>query len=159
MSQQLTSENLQNISNEVDEKSNSLTDVEPINENELENFKENVRQWIRLDDETRKVANEIKIIQKKKKEFQKKRDELNPSVFSFMNKYKIGDLNTSNGRIKYSVSSSRTPINARTLKEKLSGYYKDDDEVTKLLKYLEENRDKKEKVTLKRTITKKTMNL
>lgn len=157
---QLTQENLQNISNEVEKKSKS-EDVkgEPINEIEMSNFKENVKQWIRLDDEVRKIAEEVKKSQKKKKELQIKRDEMNSSILYFMNKYNIGDLNTSNGRIKYAVSSTKSPINMKTLQEKLMGYYNNSDEAEKLLKFLEENRDKKEKVSLKRTITKTTLNL
>ena len=157
-SQHLTPENLQNISNEVEKKSME-DEGEPIDDIELSNFKENVRQWIRLDDETRKIANEVKKVNVKKKELQKKRDEMNASILYFMNKYNIGDLNTSNGRIKYAISSKKSPINLKTLKEQLGGYYKNEEDVDKLLKFLEENREKSEKISLKRTITKKTLNL
>ena len=135
-------------------------EIPEMDDNELRVFKENVKQWVRHDDDIRKIMKESKELNKKIKERKKERDEFNTAILSFMGKYKIGDLNTSNGRIKYSVSVKKSSLNLKGLEGKLKDYYKNDEESEKLLKYLKDTQEKKEKVSLRRTgVQAKSFNL
>lgn len=78
----------------------------------------------------------------------------------FMKKYKLTDLNTSNGRIKYNVKQTKESLNVKKIKEKLDGYYVNNKgECENVIKYLIESQTKKEKVSLSRVVSKKTLNL
>lgn len=138
---------------------NEAEDLEPPQQ-ELDVFKHNVRNWIRMDDEVRKISEEAKALQKRIKERKAHRDTLNNAILAFMQKYKIGDLNTSTGKISRTVSTTKEQLNVKKLKDKLNKFNEGDEAKTEiLLKFLDENRDKKETVKLKRTVAKQTMNI
>ena len=69
--------------------------------------------------------------------------------------YKINDLNTNNGTIKYAKSVCTKPLNKQFLMAKLGDFLKDYRKGEKAALYLMENRDKEEKFRLRRVQLKK----
>jgi hypothetical protein len=145
------------LSNDDGVKDVSIPTMDP---QELLVFKQNVKQWMRLDDNVRIFQKELKTIQEKVKKTKNERDSFDSSVMGFMKKYKLTDLSTSNGSIKYNVKQTRESLNVKRIKEKLDGYYIDNKkECENVIKYLIDNQSKKEKVSLSRVVSKKTFNM
>jgi hypothetical protein len=130
--------------NEIDEiNKNVFTD----DNDEFIEFKSNVKEWLTLDDD-------IITLQKAIKERKKKKDELTPKVLDFMNRFKINDLNTQEGKIKFTKSLYTKPLNKQFLISKLGDFFKDFNRGEKAATYILENRDKEEKFKLKRVAIK-----
>ena len=110
-------------------------------------FKDNIRQWIKMDDDILTLNNALKEVKKKKAE-------LTPQILSFMENNNLKHLNTTDGKLQYSKSSISKALNKNMLIEKLSIYLKDDNKGNSAADFILENRDKTEKVTLKRSIKK-----
>jgi len=111
-------------------------------------FKNEVNEWLLLDDD-------IKTLQSAIKERKKKKDILNVKILDFMATYKINDLNTNNGTIKYAKSVCTKPLNKQFLMTKLGDFLKDYRKGEKAAAFLMENRDKEEKFRLRRVMLKK----
>ena len=80
-------------------------------------------------------------------------------ILNFMKKFNINDLNTQNGKLKYTTSLTTKPMNKNFLLAKLGDFFKDIEKSEKVTSYIFENRDKEEKVRLKRVIERKKLNI
>ena len=100
---------------EYDEEDN--TEIFNDNNEEFVEFKNNVKDWVTLDDD-------ISTLQKAIKERKKKKDELTPQIMDFMNRFKINDLNTVNGKLKFTKSLYTKPLNKQYLISKLGDFFK-----------------------------------
>ena len=87
------------------------TKVEPTEE-ELETFKNLVKDWFKYDDQIRK----LNIATKERKNYQRV---LNNKIEEFMFNYKYNDLNTQDGRIKTNVKECIVPIKMIDIKTKI----------------------------------------
>jgi hypothetical protein len=85
--------------------------IEPTEE-ELETFKNLVKDWFKYDDQIRK----LKIATKERKSYQRV---LNNKIEEFMFNYKYNDLNTQDGRIKTNVKECIVPIKMNDIKTKI----------------------------------------
>jgi hypothetical protein len=152
---------LNDNNNESTNEDNSLSvDIPKMDPQELAVFKQNVKQWMRLDDSMRGFQKELKAVQVKVKQMKSERDSLDGSVMGFMKKYKLTDLSTSNGSIKYNVKQTKESLNVKKIKEKLDGYYVNNKkECENVINFLIDSQAKKEKVSLSRVVSKKTLNL
>ena len=115
-------------------------------------FKTDVKEWLTLDDD-------IITLQKAIKERKKQKDQLTPKIQYFMNKFKINDLNTNDGSIKFTKSLYTKPLNKQFLISRLGDFFKDFNKGEKVAGYILDNRDKEEKFKLKRVVTKKIINI
>ena len=122
------------------------------NNDEFVKFKEDVKQWITLDDD-------IITLQKAIKDRKSKKEELTTSIKDYMNRFKINDLNTNNGKIKFTKSLYTKPLNKQYLISRLGDFFKDFSKGEKAATFILENRDKEEKFKLKRIINKNELNL
>lgn len=110
----------------------------------LEEFREYVRKWLELD-------NNIKKAQEVIRERKKVRDKLSMLISGFMCKYNIEDLNTKEGRIRCKVRTVRSPVNQKVVKQKITDYFSnDEDKKADILSKIYEEREKVEKVSLRR---------
>lgn len=110
----------------------------------LEEFREYVRKWLDLD-------NNIKKAQEVIRERKKVRDKLSMVISGFMCKYNIEDLNTKEGRIRCKISTVRSPVNQKVIKQKITDYFSNDENrKEEILSKIYEERDKVEKVSLRR---------
>jgi hypothetical protein len=85
--------------------------IEPTEE-ELETFKNLVKDWFKYDDQIRKLM----IATKERKNYQRV---LNNKIEEFMFNYKYNDLNTQDGRIKTNVKECIVPIKMNDIKTKI----------------------------------------
>jgi hypothetical protein len=119
---------------------------------EFVSFKNNVREWLLLDDDIIKLQAAIR-------ERKKKKDDLTPLIQDFMKNFEINDLNTNDGNIKFTKSSYTKPLNKQFLSAKLADFFKDSGKGEAIATYLLNNRDKEEKFKLKRILNKKSINI
>ena len=115
-------------------------------------FKNNVKDWLLLDDDIITLQNAIK-------DRKVKKNELTPKILEFMERYEINDLNTNNGKIKFTKSLQTKPLNKQFLISRLGDFFKDFTKGEKAASFILENRDKEEKLKLRRVHNKKEINL
>jgi hypothetical protein len=89
------------------------------------------------------------------KERRIKKNELTPKIMDFMNNYQINDLNTQNGKLKFTKTQHTKPLNKQFLMAKIADYFKDINKGEKITNFILENRDKEERMNLRRIKEKK----
>ena len=80
-----------------------MSDTQENNEvdpQQLENFKNNVKNYLNLDDDIKKLEKNVR----ERKQLKKK---VADEILTFMNEHNIEDLNTDSGKLKRSVSRSK----------------------------------------------------
>lgn len=120
-----------------DEMNNSL------NEHLLEEFKKNVKNWLKLD-------NDIKRVQLALKGLKEKKNLINEEILNFMKKFNIEDLNTKDGVIRYKTTYIKEPLSQKTIKNKLQEMFENQPEIYEKIEGIFTNRGKIEKNSLKR---------
>lgn len=131
--------------NTIDYSNNAIVEV---NENtELDEFKNRVKIWMRLDNEIKELNAKIKVLDNERKQRKKYIESLTPFILSFMNSNEIEELNSKEGRLLYRSSLVKTPLSQKLLKEKLYEQFENNHEQ---LDNIFKNRAKVEKVSLKR---------
>lgn len=119
---------------------------------EFVEFKNNVKEWLLLDDDIITLQNAIK-------DRKVKKNELTPKILEYMEKFEINDLNTNNGKIKFTKSYQTKPLNKQFLISRLGDFFKDFTKGEKAASFILENRDKEEKFKLRRVHNKKELNI
>ena len=114
----------------MDEDNNEsyINDTNP----EFIDFKENVKEWITLDDD-------IKTLNLALKERKQKKNELTPKVLEFMNEYEVHDVKTTDGQLKFSKSLTSKPLNKKYLVSRLGDFFKDYTKGEKAVDFIYEN--------------------
>lgn len=143
---------LAKINDEENEENEDNSEAFDDSNEEFIEFKKNVKEWIALDDD-------LITLQKAIKDRKTKKNELTPKVLDFMDRFKINDLNTNNGKLKFTKSLCTKPLNKQFLISRLSSFFKDFVKGEKAASFVLENRDKEEKIKLRRVINKKEFKL
>lgn len=113
-----------------------------------EQIKDYLRQWIRVENEIGTLTQEIK---KRKLIHQ----QLSASLMDVMRKNEIDCFDITNGKIVYSKTKTRPPLNKAQLKNALITYYKDDKEsASSLNEFLIASRVEKVREAIKMKIPK-----
>jgi len=113
-----------------------------------EQLKDHLRQWVRVENEISTLSAEIK---KRKLIHQ----QLSASLLRVMKENEIDCFDIANGRIVYSKTKTRAPLNNGQLKSALKTYYKEDDEkANSLAEFLIGSRVEKTRETIKMKIPK-----
>lgn len=149
--QSIISNNLDTLINKIDNMDNhfdepeQVSNVDEINDDELEKFKHNVKNWIEYD-------NQIIKLDIKRKELIKHRNSYNELITKFMKSYKVDDLNIDNGeKLKYQVKQTKGAFNKKSLESNLQTYFTENIETAKkLFTFLDEKRTLKETESIKR---------
>ena len=149
-------DNIQNLINqEVEkvEKANNI-DYSHLNDSNQEfvEFKENIKVWLKMDDDIKTLQNALKDIKKKK-------EEMTPKILSFMKNNELKHLDTNDGKIQYKSSFVSKPINKKMIINRLGDYFKDFEKGANAAAFILENREKEEKVRLTRSVRKKKESL
>jgi hypothetical protein len=111
-------------------------------------LKDYLRQWVRVENEISTLSAEIK---KRKLIHQG----LSSSLLKIMRDSDIDCFDIANGRIVYSKTKTRAPLNNGQLKSALTRYYKDDvEKANSLTEFLLASRIEKTKETIKMKIPK-----
>jgi uncharacterized protein (UPF0335 family) len=113
-----------------------------------EQLKEYLRQWVRVENEISALTAEVK---KRKLIHQ----QVSASLLDVMRKNEIDCFDIANGRIVYSKTKVRAPLNNGQLKSALTTYYKDDvEKVNSLTEFLLSSRVEKTRESIKMKIPK-----
>ena len=122
---------------------NHSSNNEGNNDITLQEFKELVKKWLEYD-------NFIKRSKQIIKEKTKYRNELTNIITSFMQKYDIDDLNTSEGRISCKKSSVKKGLTSKQIKEKVKEHFGGNEQAEKKLEEIYGINERVEKVSLSR---------
>lgn len=117
------------------------------NDNELDDFKNKVKIWMRLDNEIKEFTKEIKMLNVEIKQRKRYLSSLTPLILSYMNCNEIEELNSKDGRLQCRTSLIKPPLSQKDLKFKL--YDRFPNNQNDLDKIFNE-RDRVEKVSLRR---------
>lgn len=126
---------------------NSSPDIHTTTDATLEEFKNQVKIWIRLDNEVKELTTKMKVLDNERKQRKKYMASLTPIILEYMNANDIEELNSRYGRLKSNNSLVKIPQSMRLVKEKLYSKFEDNAEY---LDSIFKNRERVEKVTLKR---------
>jgi hypothetical protein len=108
----------------------------------------NIKEWIKMDNEITQLKNEIKERNNKKKT-------LTESLVSVMKTNEIDCFDINGGALVYKKSKVKKPINGKTLMSALQNYFKTDTQVADdLLKHVMDSREEQVKETIKRKVDK-----
>jgi hypothetical protein len=108
----------------------------------------NIREWIKIDNEILKLKTESKVLVAKKKG-------LTDSLVRIMKGNSIDCFDINGGALLYKQTKSKKTISGKFLLAELQKYYKDQPELaTELTKHLLENREEVIKDEIKRKINK-----
>lgn len=96
-----------------------MNTVNEFNDNDLDKFKKNVKEWLELDTIIKEHEKRIKDLKKKRNK------ELEPLITKFMTDNNITDLNTNNGKIKCAERNTKKGLNKTNIRTNLSKYIND----------------------------------
>lgn len=120
-------------------------------ENELNDFKEKVKAWIKLDNEIKAINAKIKILDNERKHRKKLVNMLSEEILKFMSMNEIDELNSKDGIIKYKKSYVKEPLTQKQMKQKLLEQFKFMEDAEERINNVFKNRNKVEVLRLKRT--------
>lgn len=109
----------------------------------LEEFKQQVKVWWELD-------TAIKRLQIAVRERKKAQAVMNAKILDFMQRYRVEDLNTKEGVLRYRTAYVKAPLSQKNIREKLTEYFNRDPNALNILKKVFEDREQVEKVSLRR---------
>jgi predicted nucleic acid-binding Zn-ribbon protein len=108
----------------------------------------NIKEWIKIDNEVSQLKSEIKDRTNKKKN-------LTENLVSIMKTNNIDCFDINGGALIYKKNKVKKPINGKTLLSVLQNYYKTDVKMAEdIVKYVMDNREEQIKETIKRKIDK-----
>ena len=110
----------------------------PLTAEMKQHFKSSVVSWLSIDEKIAVLQGQIKALRDRKKK------EIEPEIMDFMKTYNISDLNTQNGRLKYSEKNVKKGLNKKNIMENLILYYNNnEDKAEEVTNFLYDNREEK----------------
>jgi hypothetical protein len=122
-----------------------------MNDNEIEQFKNLVCEWVKLDDIIRTKNNEIKEIKNDKKQIEE-------YILGCMDKLDENVIDISDGKLRVNKTKSKSGLNKNYLQESLANLTQDPTKATSMTKHILENRPTTERINLKRTFNRQNKN-
>ena len=108
----------------------------------------NIKEWIKLDNEISKLKTEIK-------EHNNKKKTLTENLVTVMKTNQIDCFDINGGALVYKTNKVKKPINGKTLLSALKNYYKTDPNIAEeLVKHVMDSREEQIKETIKRKVDK-----
>jgi hypothetical protein len=108
----------------------------------------NIKEWIKMDNEIAQLKSEIKDRNNKKKV-------LTENLVTVMKSNKIDCFDINGGALVYKTSKVKKPINGKSLLAALQNYYKSDAKMAEdIAKHVLDSREEQIKETIKRKIDK-----
>ena len=107
---------------------------------------ENIKEWVRIDNEIRELKKQEKLRKDKQKEISK-------TLMETMKENDIDEFDINQGKIVYKKKNVKKPITKKNLLEILSKYYKGDlVSASNMNKYIMDNREEVLVETISRTM-------
>lgn len=112
--------------------------------NNKEKLSQNVKNWLTMD-------KEIQLLQKELKERKKKKNEYTKTLLTIMKSNEIDCLDISEGKIIYTQSNVKKPINKQHLLECLSKYFEKNPNIPTddVVQFILDNRDSNVKESIR----------
>lgn len=130
------------------DENNSVIQQTPIpTDEELDQFKNYVKNFIDIDNDVKKLKGAIRERNSVKKE-------ISSYIVAFMGKFNIEDLNTKQGKIRYQITHVKKPLTEKTIKTKLLENHTPDISPEDLSKSIFDTRPTVQRHVLKRMQTK-----
>jgi hypothetical protein len=107
-----------------------------------------VKEYLDLD-------NQIITLQKAIRERKKKKEQLSKVILGTMQNNEIQEMNLKEDKLVYCVSQHQSPMNKDYLNNVLNNYFNNEQKAQDVLTHIYENRQRVEKVRLKRVVDKK----
>lgn len=117
--------------------------VDTIDEAILEQFKSNVKQWMELDKEIKRLQGAIKVRKGRQ-------HTLNEKILDFMNVHNIEDLNTKEGVLRYKCKTVVRSLPQKEVRTKLFEKFSNDPNTLESIKQVFEEKKQKEVSNLRR---------
>jgi hypothetical protein len=112
-------------------------------------FKNMIKEWLKMDDEIRECSKKVKKVRKAKKEAEL-------FILDFMEEIKLPALATSDGStLRRSVTKTKATLKQEIIQNALVEYTKDVQKAMAITKYILDKRPTIEKISLKRTMRKR----
>jgi hypothetical protein len=123
---------------------------QPSTDEGLSQFKEQVKSWLKLDNEMKAINSKIKILDNERKHRKKLIDVFSTNILNFMGSNEIDELNSKDGIIKYKKSMVKKPLTQTEIKQKLKEQFHNIMEAEKMIDTVFKG-EKVPKITLKRS--------
>ena len=122
----------------------------------MNDFKENVKKWVELDNKAQRYKSKMDDLKKEKEKYETEKNKLGETVLSFMknNKLEDNEIVISDGNIKYFNSKSSTSISQKFIQERLKLYFKNESRAKEVTEFIYTGREVSFTPVLKRTTKK-----
>lgn len=124
----------------------------PPTDEEMDRFKNQVKQWIALDNEVKDISAKMRFLDKERKRRKQAMDAMKQSIIVFMGSNDIDQLNSKDhGVIKTRTSYVKEALTRKMLLTRLRNSFRDDTQVEEKLKEVFDNRERRPKQLLLRS--------
>ena len=108
-------------------------------------FERNIQKWVAVD-------NQLKIVNEKAKELRDEKNDLLEDINMYIetNKLNNASIDISDGKLKFAQSKVTQPLTLKFVENCLSNIINDQRQVTQIMKYIKDKREKKEVSEIKR---------
>ena len=108
-------------------------------------FQDNIKEWVALDNNIKKLTDDMKVLKDRKKE-------LNHSIFEYINTNNLHDVkvNINDGNLKFVNTKSTKGITLKYLEECFNEIFTDKEQIDKILLFIKNNREINEVQEIKR---------
>lgn len=120
-------------------------------DDQLNEFKEQVKIWLRLDNEISAINSKIKMLDNERKHRKKRLNDLSEFILKFMGTNEIDELNSKEGIIQYKRKFIKAPLTHKKIIEDLKSQFNNSEEAIKKIYTVFQDREKHEKIMLKRS--------
>lgn len=118
---------------------------------QLNEFKEQVKVWLKLDNEISAITAKMKLLDNERKHRRKLLNEYSTKILEFMGNNEIDELNSKDGIIKYKRSYVKEPLSHKTIMNRLIDQFNNSPDAAEKIKRVFVDRNKIEKLCLKRS--------
>ncbi len=108
-------------------------------------FEEDIKYWVHLDNETKKINDELKLIKSNKLEVEK-----NINLYIHRNNLTNATVKISDGLLKFTQSNYAKPLTFKYVKECMYELIKNEDQVNEIMEYIKNKRNIKINNEIKR---------
>lgn len=108
-------------------------------------FERNIQKWVAVD-------NQLKIVNEKAKELRDEKNDLleDINIYIETNKLNNASIDISDGKLKFAQSKVTQPLTLKFVENCLSNIINDQRQVTQIMKYIKDKREKKDVSEIKR---------
>ena len=108
-------------------------------------FERNIQKWVAID-------NQLKIVNEKAKDLRDEKNDLleDINIYIETNKLTNASIDISDGKLKFAQSKVTQPLTLKFIENCLTNIINDQRQVTQIMKYIKDKREKKEVSEIKR---------